>query len=93
MFHNGISFSEQQTRDRTTVRINWNHLQNFLTQKLDRAQVWSDFTIFAETALDRTDFLDPIQSHIRLFRREPSNWDSAFHLYSGLVFSKGARGK
>jgi hypothetical protein len=91
MFHNGISFSEQQ-HSQTTVRINWNHLQNFLDQKLARAQAWSDFTIFAETALDQIDLLDPIQSHIHLFRREPSNWDSAFHLYSGLAFLKGVRG-
>jgi len=98
MFHNGISFSEQpisqqQTHHQTTVRINWNHLQNFLDQKLFHAQVWSDFTIFAETALDRSDFLAPIPSHIHLFRREPSSWDPVFHLYSGLAYLKGVRGK
>ncbi|MDZ4878404.1 MAG: hypothetical protein CLLPBCKN_007839 [Chroococcidiopsis cubana SAG 39.79] len=88
MFHNGISFSEQQTHNQTTVRINWNHLQNFLDQKLERAESWSDFTIFANTALDWSDLLAPIPSHIHLFRRDPSNWDAAFHLYSGLVFLK-----
>jgi hypothetical protein len=98
MFHNGISFSEpqiskQQAHHQTTVRINWNHLQNFLDQKLYHAQVWSDFTVFAESALDRSDFLDPLPSHIHLFRREPSNWDPAFHLYSGLAYLKGLRGK
>jgi hypothetical protein len=90
-FHNGIHFCEEQTHNQTTVRINWNHLQNFLDRKLERAQIWSDFTIFAETALDRTDVLDSIPSHIHLFRREPSTWDSLFHLYSGLVFLKGLR--
>lgn len=91
MFHNGIAFSEQQTHNQTTVRINWNHLQNFLARKLERAEVCSDFTIFAETFLDRSDLLAPIPSHIHLFRCDPSNWDAAFHLYSGLVFLKGGR--
>ena len=63
-------------------------MSNFLDQQLPHAKVWSDFTPFAETALDRIDSLGHIQSPIHLLRRDETNWDRAFHLYSGLVFVK-----
>jgi hypothetical protein len=54
-----------------------------------KVKLWSDFTLFGETLLDQTEMLGQIQSHIHLFRREKTNWDPAFHLYSGLAFTKG----
>lgn len=71
-----------------TVRINWNNLSNWLDKQLSQVKVWSDFTPFAETALDQNEMLSHIQPHTRVFRKEASNWDSAFHLYSGLVYLK-----
>ncbi|GAA6618916.1 tetratricopeptide repeat protein [Scytonema sp. NUACC26] len=76
----------------STIRMNWNSLLSWLDQKLPQVEIWSEFTHFAETALDRTDLLHQIQSHVHLFRREPTAWDSAFHLYSSLVFLRYARG-
>lgn len=90
-FQHGMTFSQLQTPSQMTSRIHWNLLMSFLEQQLPHAQVWSDFTTFAETALDRIDSFNRFQSHIHLFRRNPTNWDSAFHLYSGLVFTKGVR--
>jgi hypothetical protein len=83
-FQQGIEITPQPTQN--TIRINWNSLIDWLKQELPQVKVWSDFTPFAETILDQTEMLGNIQSYIHLFRREKTNWDPAFHLYSGLVF-------
>jgi len=83
-FQQGIEITPQPTQN--TIRINWNSLIDWLKQELPQVKVWSDFTPFAETILDQTEMLGKIQSYIHLFRRERTNWDPAFHLYSGLVF-------
>jgi tetratricopeptide (TPR) repeat protein len=67
-------------------RINWNHLQSFLDQSLTEIPVYSDFSPFKETVLDYGEMLGKIHSHIHLFRKDKTNWDAAFHLYSALVF-------
>ncbi|WP_446380926.1 tetratricopeptide repeat protein [Coleofasciculus sp. E2-BRE-01] len=72
----------------TTNRINWNKLRDFLNRQRPQTPVWSDFTNFAETALDYKEMLTRLPAHIDLFRRQESLWDSAFELYSGLVFLK-----
>ncbi|BAY11161.1 tetratricopeptide repeat protein [Calothrix sp. NIES-2098] len=84
-FQQGLEIAPQTSQN--TIRINWNHLLEWLEQQLPHVKVWSDFTPFAETILDQTEMLGNIQSHIHLFRRDKTNWDPAFHLYSGLVFS------
>lgn len=85
-FQQGLKIVPQASQN--TIRINWNSLQNWIEQQIPQVKVWSDFTPFAETILDQTEMLDKIPSHIHLFRREKTNWDSAFHLYSGLIFVK-----
>lgn len=89
-FQQGISFSQEpknpQHIEQTTTRSNWNNLINFLNQQLPQSPVWSDFTTFAETALDFSEMLRRIEPHIDLFRREETLWDAAFQLYSSLVF-------
>ncbi|BAY75771.1 hypothetical protein NIES25_22180 [Nostoc linckia NIES-25] len=85
-FHQGLEIIPQASQN--TIRINWNSLSNWIEQQLPQVKTWSDFTPFADTALDQTEMLARIESHIHLFRREQTNWDSAFHLYSGLVFVK-----
>jgi hypothetical protein len=57
---------------------------------LPQIPVWSDFTPFAETALDYKEMLGRLPSHIDISRRKESLWDPAFQLYSGLVFLKDA---
>jgi tetratricopeptide (TPR) repeat protein len=85
-FQQGIEIIPQANQN--TITINWNSLLDWVKQKLPQVKVWSDFTPFAETILDQTEMLGNIQSHIHLFRRKETNWDPAFHLYSGLVFVK-----
>lgn len=76
----------------TTTRRNWNNLLDFLSRQLPKVPVWSDFTSFAETAVDFKEMLGHLPSHIELFRYEETPWDPAFQLYSGLVFLRGAKG-
>ncbi|HAG84067.1 MAG TPA: cyclic nucleotide-binding protein [Cyanobacteria bacterium UBA12227] len=96
-FQQGISLSPKPNNikkqgertpplSQTTTRRNWNNLQEFLNCQLPQIPLWSDFTIFAETALDYKEMLSNLPPHIDLFRREDTPWDSAFQLYSGLVF-------
>ncbi|AFZ27329.1 hypothetical protein Cylst_5300 [Cylindrospermum stagnale PCC 7417] len=87
-FQRGVEIAPQASQN--TIRINWNSLLKQVEQQIPQVKEWSNFTSFAETVLDQTDTLHKIPSHIHLFRREQSNWDSAFHLYSGLVFAKSA---
>lgn len=83
-FQQGIDFSSQE--EQATNTRNWNRLIEFLNSQLPHAKLLSDFTSFAETALDQTELLDRLPSHIELLRRADSHWDPAFQLYSGLVF-------
>ncbi|MDJ0733457.1 MAG: tetratricopeptide repeat protein [Nostocaceae cyanobacterium] len=83
-FKQGIEITPQSSQN--TIRINWNSLMKMIENKLPQAQLWSDFAPFAETVLDQTEILAQISSHIHLFRREETNWDPAFQLYSGLIF-------
>ncbi|MEH2139159.1 tetratricopeptide repeat protein [Nostoc sp.] len=85
-FQQGLETIPQANQN--TIRINWNNLSSWIEQQIPQVKTWSDFTSFADTTLDQTEMLSNIKSHVHLFRREQSNWDSAFHLYSGLVFVK-----
>ncbi len=85
-FHKGVAVSPQTSQN--TIRINWNNLLNYLKTKLPQVKIWSDFTPFAETILDQTEVLHQIESHIHIFRREETSWDTAFQLYSCLIFAK-----
>jgi tetratricopeptide (TPR) repeat protein len=85
-FQQGLKIIPQASQN--TIRINWNSLSSWIDQQVPQVKIWSDFTSFADTTLDQTEMLGHIKSHIHLFRREQTNWDSAFHLYSGLVFLK-----
>lgn len=87
-FQQGLEITPQATKN--TMRINWNGLMNWVEKKLPQVKVWSEFQPFGETVLDQTEVLNHIPAHIQLFRREKTNWDSAFQLYSGIVFVKNA---
>ncbi|MFW9263281.1 tetratricopeptide repeat protein [Nostoc sp. CALU 546] len=85
-FQEGLEIIPQASQN--TIRINWNILSSWIDQQLPKVKIWSDFTSFADTTLDQTEMLSHIKSHIHLLRREQTNWDSAFQLYSGLVLLK-----
>jgi tetratricopeptide (TPR) repeat protein len=84
-FQQGIELGSCAS-EKSTIAKNWSNLLALIDQKLPEIKIWSDFTPFAETALEQTEVLDQIQPHIYLLRREKTNWDPAFQLYSGLIF-------
>ena len=94
-FQHGDPFNQSSPQVNTTInsgvtsttRINWNNLLNQINQRV-ACPLWSDFNSFAEGALEYIDLLGNFNTHINLFRSQPSNWDPAFQLYSGLIFLK-----
>ncbi len=91
-FNRGVSLTPNKTSDQplnhNTAWANWRQLSGLLSQKLPQQPIYSDFESFAETALDHPELLSKLTAHINLFRREESNWDPAFQLYSALLLLK-----
>lgn len=86
-FQKGVAFCAQlQASEGKTARDNWNQLNQYLKHQLPDVPVWSDFTPFAQTALNFQEMLKLIKPHINLLRREETPWDAAFELYSSLAF-------
>jgi hypothetical protein len=69
-----------------TANKNWHNLDRLLKQYFSKNLVWSEFTAFAETAMNFPEILKQIAPQFNLFRREETLWDNAFELYSRLVF-------
>ena len=92
-FDQGLAIGSHaiEALDRSTLSTNWNQLIALIKQQTPHAETWSHFTPFAETAADFTVPLLRLKSHIYLSRQEDSYWDSAFQLYSSLIFLRGAR--
>jgi hypothetical protein len=86
-FQIGFSFSEKQKpwEASTTSRDNWHQLIDYFKQQLSQIPTWSEFTPFAEAAIDFQELLKLIAPHLDLLRRKDTPWDAAFHLYSSLV--------
>ncbi len=81
-FAQGLPIAKADKKE--TNRENWNNLKQFLKPYLIDVFLISDFTAFAEKAIDFKDMLERIQPHINLLRREESLWDAAFELYTAL---------
>lgn len=94
-FQQGIIFAASQDGElsptQSTNRIRWNQLIDFLDIQLAKVPVWSEFSQFAETALEQLPLIHGLKSQIDLFRKAPSLWDLAFQLYSSLVFEQSAQ--
>jgi tetratricopeptide (TPR) repeat protein len=91
-FQQGMVFSQEAAEGaiaQSTGRINWNHLLQYFERQLEGVPVWTEFTAFAETAMDHLDLLD-ISAYVDVLRKTESHWDPAFHLYSSLVFLHSA---
>jgi hypothetical protein len=89
-FNQGISMipinAPGKAIDQGTSWAHWKGLESLFDRYLPSTPVWSDFTPFGESVVEHTDFLDRIDPHIKLFRRQESYWDQAFQLYSSLIF-------
>ncbi len=87
-FDQGIDFGMNENTiniDQAINRLHWNRLIEFLNYQIPNKTIWSEFTPFAETAIDFSMLLNRLPS-IQLFGQEDSLWNPAFHLYSGLAF-------
>ncbi|NJK42015.1 MAG: hypothetical protein HC934_13100 [Acaryochloridaceae cyanobacterium SU_2_1] len=84
-FRQGVPLT---TAEEETSWANWRALRTLLDQYLPKIPSWSEFTPFAETAVEQMELLGEFESYINLFRREDSKWDQAFHLYSSLAMLK-----
>lgn len=92
-FQQGVELTAaaEKSTGYVTNRLYWNNLIDLLKQKLPNATVWSNFFLFAETVQDYPELLRRVKPHIDLFRREPTDLDPAFQLYSALIFVKNRR--
>lgn len=90
-FDQGVVFDSSHdgatTASQTTTRIRWNNMLEFLDDRLSNVPVWSDFSSFANSALEHLELVKEFPAHIDLLRKAPTHWDKAFQLYSGLVFA------
>jgi hypothetical protein len=91
--HGAIFTAEQLEREQkgltastATTRINWNGMLAAIDRLCPTAKIWREFTPFAETAIDYYNLMSGIISYVEISRSQPSNWDSAFQLYSTLVW-------
>lgn len=96
-FQAGVVFDASQDGEvpvtQSTNRIRWNQLIYFLDGHLATVPVWTEFSPFAESALEHLALIRNLKAHIDLFRKAPSKWDPAFQLYSGLVFEKMSKAR
>lgn len=66
-------------------RILWNQLTAKISAATNSPQ-HSEFTRFGQGALEFIKILPPVEPNLDIDRRAPSDWDIAFHLYSGLCY-------
>lgn len=89
-FDQGIEFGAMGDAtielDQSINRLHWNSLLNFLNEQISGKPTWSDFAVFAETAIEFPLLLDRIPAHLEAY--DSALWGSAFHLYSSLAFSR-----
>lgn len=81
-YQQGMALSPQPE---INSRILWNQLITQINAATNSPQ-HSEFTRFGKAALDFISILPPIKPNLDIDRRAPSDWDIAFHLYSGLCY-------
>lgn len=92
-FNQGINLDEDALThgQQGTAHQRWQQLNHIWQTNLPDKPVWKEFKAFAETALDFQELLKSVEPHIPFLRREDTNWDRAFHLYSTLAFCRDRR--
>ncbi|MBE9174889.1 hypothetical protein IQ225_05455 [Synechocystis salina LEGE 06155] len=89
-FNQGISLEDNESLhgQQVTAHQQWQQLNHIWQTNLPDKPVWKEFKAFAETALDFEELLKSVDPQIPFLRREDTNWDKAFHLYSTLAFCR-----
>ena len=83
-FRNSVALVPDQT-NLTSTRIRWNGLMHHINRGTD-CTVLEDFTNFGQGALEMMPLLPYVPVYLDLNRRQPSDWDTAFQLYTTLLF-------
>ncbi|MBT9313246.1 tetratricopeptide repeat protein [Leptothoe kymatousa TAU-MAC 1615] len=83
-FRNSVALVPDQT-NLTSTRIRWNGLLQHINRATHCPQQ-TDFTNFGQGALEMMPLLPYIKVYLDLNRRKPSDWDTAFQIYSTLLF-------
>jgi len=87
-FDEGIRMSSSNGQREITSNEQWNYLMNAFREQMSDKPSWTEFNPFAENAIDFKELLKLIDPHTYFLRREESDWDRAFHLYSSLIFCR-----
>ncbi|MGD1953020.1 MAG: tol-pal system YbgF family protein [Leptolyngbyaceae cyanobacterium] len=83
-FRNSVTLIPNQT-NLTSTRIRWNGLMQTIFQKTD-CPLLEDFTNFGQGALEMMPLLPYLPVHLDLNRHKPSDWDTAWQIYTTLLF-------
>ncbi|EKV02781.1 hypothetical protein Lepto7375DRAFT_5043 [Leptolyngbya sp. PCC 7375] len=83
-FRNSVALVPDQT-NLTSTRIRWNGLMQQITSKTE-CPVLEDFSNFGQGALEVVPLLPYMPVYLDLQRRKPSDWDTAFQIYTALIF-------
>ena len=83
-FRNSVSLVPNET-NLTSTRIRWNGLLQTINRST-QCPTLEDFTNFGQGALDMISLLPYLPTYLDLNRRKPSDWDTAFQIYTTLRF-------
>ncbi|MEM6715709.1 MAG: tetratricopeptide repeat protein [Cyanobacteria bacterium P01_C01_bin.147] len=72
-----------------SMRPQWQALVQYIRAQV-HGPMHDGFTKFGDNAMELIDLLPPLNPQIDIVRMKESNWDPAFHLYSGLHFIRYA---
>ena len=86
-FRNSVALVPDQT-NLTSTRIRWNGLMQQISRST-QCPVLEDFTNFGRGALEMIPLLPYMPVYLDLNRRKPSDWDTAFQIYTTLLFRQG----
>ena len=89
-YQQGTAISQRESstntpQPETNSRILWNELIAKINAAAKSPQ-HSEFIRFGKGSLEFIKILPPIKPNLDIDRRTPSDWDVAFHLYSGLCY-------
>ena len=87
-FRKSVTLVPDQT-NLTSTRIRWNGLLQTINRNTD-CQTLDDFSNFGQGALEMMPLLPYMPVYLELNRRKPSDWDTAFQIYSTLLFNQAA---
>ena len=86
-FRNSVALVPEQT-NLTSTRIRWNGLMQSITRGTDCPQR-EDFTNFGQGALEMIPLMPYIPIYLDINRYKASDWDTAFQIYTTLLFRQG----